>query len=62
MGSNYGCPTNYFFPKSALGTKIKCKGYNRLSALQRQGQMPYKEKSLMDELYKIHHYNQLIHQ
>ncbi len=40
--SSYGCPTNFFFPKSALGTKIKCKGFNRLSALQRQGQMPYK--------------------
>jgi transcription initiation factor TFIIB len=53
MSSSYGCPTNFFFPKSALGTKIKCKGYNRISALQRQGQMPYKEKSLMDELYKI---------
>ena len=51
--SSYGCPTNFFFPKSALGTKIKCRGYNRISALQRQGQMPYKEKSLMEELYKI---------
>jgi transcription initiation factor TFIIB len=51
--SSYGCPTNFFFPKSALGTKIKCKGYNRISALQKQGQMPYKEKSLMEELYKI---------
>ena len=51
--SSYGCPTNFFFPKSALGTKIKFKGYNRMSALQRQGQMPYKEKSLMEELLKI---------
>jgi transcription initiation factor TFIIB len=51
--SSYGCPTNFFFPKSALGTKIKCKGYNRMSALQRQSQMPYKEKSLMEELQKI---------
>lgn len=51
--SSYGCPTNFFFPKSALGTKIKCRGYNRISALQRQGQMPYKEKSLMEELQKI---------
>jgi transcription initiation factor TFIIB len=51
--SSYGCPTNFFFPKSALGTKIKCKGFNRITALQRQGQMPYKEKSLMEELYKI---------
>ena len=51
--SSYGCPTNYFYPKSALGTKIKCKGYNKISILQRQGQMPYKEKSLMEELSKI---------
>lgn len=51
--SSYGCPTNYFYPKSALGTKIKCKGYNKISILQRQGQMPYKEKSLMEELTKI---------
>ncbi len=53
LNSSYGCPTNYFFPKSALGTKIKCKGYNRISILQKQNQMPYKEKSLMDELNKI---------
>ena len=51
--SSYGCPTNYFYPKSALGTKIKCKGYNKISILQKQGQMPYKEKSLMEELAKI---------
>jgi transcription initiation factor TFIIB len=51
--SSYGCPTNYFFPKSALGTKINFKGYNKIGLLQRQGQMPYKEKSLMDELIKI---------
>lgn len=51
--SRYGCPSNFFFPKSALGTKIQSKGYNRLSALQRQGQMPYKEKSLMDVLERI---------
>jgi len=48
--SRYGCPSNYFFPKSALGTKISSKGFNRLSAIQRQGQMPYKEKSLMEVL------------
>ena len=51
--SRYGCPSNYFFPKSALGTKISSKGFNRLSAIQRQGQMPYKEKSLMDVLERI---------
>ena len=46
ISSSYGCPTNPFFPKSAMGTKINFKGYNRLSLIQRQGQMPYKEKSL----------------
>lgn len=51
--SNYGCPTNFFFPKSALSTKINFKGYSKVSMIQRQGQMPYKEKSLMDELIKI---------
>lgn len=50
--SRYGCPSSYFCPKSALGTKmVQKKGYyNRLCILQRQGQMPYKEKSLMDVL------------
>jgi len=49
----YGCPTNYFFPKSALGTKISSSHYNRLSALQRQSQMPYREKSLLEVLERI---------
>lgn len=51
--SRYGCPSNFYFPKSALGTKIKAKGYNRISNLQKQGQMPYKEKSLMEVLKRI---------
>jgi transcription initiation factor TFIIB len=51
--SSYGCPSNFFFPKSALGTKISSKGFNRLSIIQRQGQMPYKEKSLMEVLERI---------
>jgi transcription initiation factor TFIIIB Brf1 subunit/transcription initiation factor TFIIB len=51
--SRYGCPSNYFYPKSALGTKISSKSFNRLSAIQRQGQMPYKEKSLMEVLERI---------
>jgi len=51
--SRYGCPSNYFFPKSSLGTKIAGKGFNRVSALQRQGQMPYREKSLLDVLDRI---------
>ena len=51
--SRYGAPSSYFFPKSSLGTKIVSKGYNRISLLQKQGQMPYKEKSLMDVLETI---------
>jgi len=55
--SCYGAPTSHFFPKSSLGTKIVSKGgygYNRLSFLQKQGQMPYKEKSLLEVLeYRI---------
>ena len=38
--SRYGNPSNFFFPKASLGTKIVSKGYNRLSLLQKQGQMP----------------------
>ena len=51
--SRYGCPSNYFLPQSSLGTKIKCKGYNKLSIIQKQGQMPYKEKSLLEVLERI---------
>jgi len=51
--SCYGAPTSHFYPKSSLGTKIVSKGFNRLSFLQKQGQMPYKEKSLMDVLETI---------
>lgn len=51
--ARYGCPSSYFFPKASLGTKIVSKGYSRLSLLQKQGQMPYKEKSLMEVLETI---------
>ena len=51
--SRYGCPSNPFLPQSSLSTKIKCKGFNKLSILQGRGQMPYKEKSLMCVLDKI---------
>ena len=51
--SRYGAPSNPFFPIASLGTKLVSKGYNRLSVLQKQGQMPYKEKSLMDVLEVI---------
>jgi transcription initiation factor TFIIB len=51
--SRYGAPSSFFFPKASLGTKIVSKKYNRLSLIQKQGQMPYKEKSLMDVLETI---------
>ena len=51
--SRYGGPSSYFFPKASFGTKIVSKGFNKLSLLQKQGQMPYKEKSLMDVLETI---------
>lgn len=51
--SRYGAPSNFFCPRSSLGTKIVSKKFNRLSLLQKQGQMPYKEKSLMDVLETI---------
>ncbi len=51
--SRYGAPASYFFPKASLGTKIVSKGFTRLTLLQKQGQMPYKEKSLMDVLETI---------
>jgi transcription initiation factor TFIIB len=51
--ASYGSITNYYFPKSALGTKIKLKGYNKMGILQNQSQIPYKEKSLMDEMRNI---------
>jgi transcription initiation factor TFIIIB Brf1 subunit/transcription initiation factor TFIIB len=51
--SRYGTPASFFFPKASLGTKIVSKSFNRLSLLQKQGQMPYKEKSLMEVLETI---------
>ena len=51
--SRYGHPSSYFYPQASLGTKIVSRKYNRLSLIQKQGQMPYKEKSLMEELEKI---------
>ncbi len=53
LSSRYGCPTNYFFPQSALGTRMKTNGYNPIAMLQRQNHMPYKEKSLMIVLQEI---------
>ena len=52
-GSSYGCPSSFFFPQSALGCKVKARGFSKIANLQRQGQMPYKEKSLMDVMDSI---------
>lgn len=51
--SRCGCPTNYFLPKSSLGTKVKNGRFSRLSMLERWGQMPYKERSLLSVLNDI---------
>lgn len=51
--ANYGCPSNHFCPISALGTKMKTKGYSRISAIQRQGQVPYSEKELLSTIKNI---------
>ena len=38
QGSNRcGCPTNYFFPKASLGTKIKTSNYSRIKVLHSWG-------------------------
>jgi transcription initiation factor TFIIB len=52
--SRYGCPTSYFFPNASLGTKIVSKkGFNRLSLVQKQGQIQYREVALMKVLEVI---------
>ena len=50
-----GCATNYFLPKSSLGTSIKGKGFSRIEVLHRWGNMPYKERSLFEVLKTIEH-------
>lgn len=51
--SRYGQPSSFFYPKTSLGTKIAACKNNKLSMIQKQGQMPYKEKSLLNSLEKI---------
>jgi Mor family transcriptional regulator len=51
--SRYGQPSSFFFPKTSLGSKIVSSKYNKLCLIQKQGQMPYKEKNLMCSLEKI---------
>jgi len=51
--SRYGNPSSFYFPKASLGTKIVSRGYNKLDLIQKQNQIPYKEKSLMEVLDTI---------
>jgi transcription initiation factor TFIIB len=48
-----GAATNYFLPKSSLGTTISSKGFSVLKMLQTWNQMPYKERSLSETLQFI---------
>jgi transcription initiation factor TFIIB len=48
-----GSATNFFLPKSSLGTTIGGKGYSILKMLQNWNQMPYKERSLSEILQYI---------
>ena len=41
-----GIKTNYYLPKSSLGTSISGSKYNKLKRLQSWGAMPYRERSL----------------
>jgi transcription initiation factor TFIIB len=51
--ARYGCPNNFYCPNSSLGTKMKVKGYSRIAAIQKQGQIPYSEKELMTTIKSI---------
>jgi len=51
--SRCGCPTNYFFPQSSLGTKVTNGRYSRISILEKWSQMPYKERSRYEVLKYI---------
>ena len=51
--SRCGCPTNYYFPQSSLGTKVSNGKFSRISILERWSQMPYKERSRLEVLKYI---------
>lgn len=51
--SRYGCPTNFFLPKSSIGTSIGGVGNYRMKMLQKWSQMPYKERSLYEVMQNI---------
>lgn len=44
--SRCGIATNFFLPKSSLGTTIAGSNFNRLKRLHNWGSMPYRERSL----------------
>jgi len=46
VSSRYGCPSNFFLPKSSLGTVIGGKR-SRIQRLHQWSSMPYKERSLL---------------
>ena len=46
--SSYGRASSHFYPESSLGCKVRAKGFSKIANLQRQGNMPYKEKSLLN--------------
>lgn len=45
---NYGCPINYFYPNSSLGTKVKNGRFSTIAVMEKWSRMPYKERSLHD--------------
>lgn len=51
--SRYGAATNFFLPKSSLGTTIAGSNFNRLKRLHNWGSMPYRERSLYMVLNEI---------
>lgn len=51
--SRCGCPTNYYFPKSSLGTKVSNGKFSKISILEKWNQMPYKERSTFEVLKYI---------
>ena len=51
--SRFGCPTNYFLPKSSLGTSIGGNKWSRLNMMNRWGNMPYNERSFYTIMKRI---------
>jgi transcription initiation factor TFIIB len=51
--SRFGCPTNFFFPKSSLGTSIRMSKWSRINRINNWGNMTYKERSLYKVLQEI---------